>query len=396
MALTALAIKNAQSREKSWKLTDEKGLYLLISPRGSKRWHFKFHINGREKKLSFGPFPEVSLQTARQLRDEARATVALGQDPARLRKSAKLTAKISADHTFGAIGREYIEKRVREGIAEATRSKAEWMLSKLEPGLGNVPIAEILPQELLAVLVGVQDDGNLETARRLRSFASRIFRFAGATCRATSNPADMLKGALVAPQVRHHPSIIEVSALGKLLRDIEDHGCYPSTKGALRLSPHLFQRPGEIRMMKWADIDFEAGRWTIPAGEAKTRRRHEVPLTRQSQEIIRSMEKISGHSEFVFPAFHTPLRPLSENSVNGALRRMGYAGVMTAHGFRSTASTLLNECRKWNPDAIERALSHEIGSAVRSAYNHSSYWEERAEMMAWWSDELDRIKSGPR
>jgi integrase len=382
------------SRDRDWKLSDEKGLFLLVTTKGSKLWRMKFRIHGIEKKLSFGSYPEVNLQTARRLRDEARAMIAEGRDPSREKKIAKQTAKLSAVTTFAGVAQEYIEKKEKEGLAVSTTDKSRWLLSLLLPSIGKVPIADITPPELLAALVSIQDSGRRETARRLRSFAGRVFDYAIGTGRATNNPVVPLKGALITPTVKHHSAIIEPKQIGVLMQAIETYQGYPSTCGALKLSPHVFQRPGEIRMMKWADVDLEGARWTIQEQDSKMRRRHDVPLSHQAASIIRSMVPVSSDSQFVFPAFHTPKRPISENSVNQALKRLGFGQSMTAHGFRSTASSLLNESRLWHPDVIERALAHQVGSSIRSAYNHTTYWNERVEMMQWWSDELDRLKRG--
>jgi Integrase len=391
MALTTLAINRAAPREKSWKLSDEKGLYLLIYPSGSKHWHFKYRYLGREKKLSFGAYPEVSLKDARAKRDEARALLADGRDPSQERKAARLAARMAAASTFGAIAREFIEKREHDGLAESTISKAKWLLSLLERSLGSVPIAEISTPMLRKAIADIQASGRHETGQRLRSFAGRVFLYAIQTGRAQHNPASNLRGALVTPLVRHHPAIVDRGELAKLLRAIESYRGRPSTMAALKLSAHLFQRPGEIRTMRWADLDLDGARWTIPAATMKMRREHQVPLSRQVLDIIRSMRPVSGCSEFVLPS-HDARRPLSENAVNNALRRMGFAGIMTAHGFRSTASSLLHESGKWQPDAIERALAHVETNKVKAAYNRTTYWAERVAMHQWWSDELDAIR----
>lgn len=356
----------------------------------------KYRVNGVEKKLSFGSFPEISLQSARRLRDEARSAIAEGRDPAREKKVAKLTAKLSAVTTFGAVALEYIEKRKKEDLAIVTANKSLWLVSLLQPSLGNVPIADIKSPELLAVLTRIQDSGRRETARRLRSLASRVFDYAIGTGRATHNPVLPLKRALITPVVKHHAAIIDPNRIGQLMGAIDSYHGYPSTCAALKLSPHVFQRPGELRLMKWADLDLTEARWTMQEEDTKMRRRHDVPLSSQTLEIVLSMQEVSGHSEFVFPAFHTPKRPMSENTVNQALKTLGYGGIMTAHGFRSTASSLLNESMLWHPDVIERALAHQGGSSIRSSYNHTTYWKERAAMMQWWSDKLDRLKQvGP-
>jgi len=270
--------------------------------------------------------------------------------------------------------------------------KTEWLLSILEPKIGKLPVREITAPLLLTVLQEVQKSGRKETARRLRSFAGRVFNFAIITGRADHNPAVALQRALPTPKTRSHPAIIDREHVGRLMRAIDGYGGFASTKAALQISAHLFQRPGEIRTMRWVDLDLAGARWIIPAGDTKMRRQHEVPLSRQAIEIIRSMKDVASYSEFVFPS-HNPKKPLSENAVNGALRRLGYAGIMTAHGFRSTASSLLNESGRWNPDAIERALAHQDGNAVRAVYNRTAYWSERVAMMQWWSDELDALKA---
>lgn len=393
MSLTVLAIKAAKPREKNWKLPDEKGLYLLVTSSGSKLWQFKFRYAGKEKKLSFGPWPEVSLPDARARRDEARDLLLDGQDPAQAKRQAKLIARVAAADTFGAVAREFLENRKADGMAETTLGKSHWLLPLLEPALGRTPVKDISPLMLLGVLRDVQSSGRRETAQRLRSFAGRVFRYAIVTARAQYNPAADLKGALLTPTVRHHPAIIERATLCELLQAIDRYRGYPSTVGALKISTHLFQRPGEIRTMRWADVDLDRATWTLPAGSTKMRREHKVPLSRQVVEIIESMKVTSRNSEFVFPSFDAR-KPLSENAVNGALKRMGYAGVMTAHGFRSTASSLLNESGKWQSDAIERALAHIETNKVKAAYNRTTYWDERVAMHQWWSDELDAIKIG--
>lgn len=392
MALSNKQIEHAQPSDRNRKLWDEKGLYLLVAPTGSRRWQFKYTFAGTEKKISLGAFPEVTLKAARAKRDEARVLLSEGKDPSQERQIRKLVAEVQAANTFGAIAREFIDKRTAEGLAEATISKSEWLLSLLEPRLGRVPVTDITAPVLLGVLHEVGRSGRLETARRLRSFAGRVINHAVITGRAQHNPAPTLQRALVAPAVRHHPAIIDPDQLGALLRAIDAYPGYPSTIAALRLTPHLFQRPGEIRSMRWDELDLEQGRWTIPASKTKMRRAHEVPLSRQAIEIIRSMISISGRSEFVLPAFHSMKLPISENNVNQALRKMGYAGIMTAHGFRSTASSLLNEDGRWSPDVIEHALAHQDKNAIRAIYNRTSYWNARVEMMQAWSDQLDTLK----
>lgn len=394
MTLTVKQIDHAAPSDRPQKLWDGQGLYLMIAPTGSKRWQFKYKYAGKERKMSLGAYPEISLKQARNLRDEARAKLSEGKDPSQQRQMQKVAAATEAANTFGVIAREFIAKRTAEGLADTTIAKSNWLLSLLEPRLGKVPVTEITAPLLLSVLQDIGNSGRRETARRLRSFAGRVINHAVITGRATNNPAPALNRALVTPTVRHHPAIIDPDRLGALLRAIDDYAGYPSTMAALRLTPHLFQRPGEIRTMRWDELDLSAGKWTIPASKTKMRREHEVPLSRQAVAIIRSMQLISGGSEYVFPAFHTMKKPISENNVNQALRRMGYGGVMTAHGFRATASSLLNEDGRWPPDIIEHALAHKDRDAVRAIYNRTTYWKARSEMMQAWSDRLDALRDG--
>ena len=394
MPLTVKEVESAQPQPKPWKLTDEMGLYLLILPTGSKRWQLRYSFQGEKKKISFGPFPEVSLKTARAKRKNARAMIADGVDPLQERRRRKLEKKVASQNTFAAVARSFNAKRANDGddaICASTLKKNEWLLSLIEPKLGSFPVSQISAPMLLSVLEEVQNSGRRETAKRLRSFVNRIMKHAIATGRAENNPAPALHGALASPNTRHHPAVIEPDVFAELLWAIDNYGGYASTNAALKLSAHLFQRPGEIRTMKWVDLDFDKAVWTIPAGDTKMRREHRVPLSRQAVAIIQSMRDVAAYSEYVFPSFN-PKRPLSENAVNGALKRLGYGGVMTAHGFRTTASSLLNESGEFHPDAIERALAHQDGNAVRAVYNRTQYWDQRVRMMQWWSDKIDSLK----
>ncbi len=393
MALTDTAIRTAKAGETDRKLADEKGLYLLVTTTGSKLWRLKYRVDGKEKKLALGAYPEVSLKDVRTARDAARKVAQSGGDPALAKREGRIAKRIASANTFGAIAEEYIAKLEAEQKADVTIGKTRWLLSKLAPSLGTRPVAEITPHELLAVLRVSEKAGQRETARRLRSFASRVFRYAVATARASADPAQPLAGALVSPVAKHHAAITDAVAFGALLRSIEAYGGQPVTKLALRFSAHVFQRPGEIRQAEWSEIDFDSAVWTIPAARMKQRQPHRVPLSQQALGILREAQALSGDGRFVFPKLGSPLKPMCENAINGALRRMGYgADTMTAHGFRSTASSLLNESGKWNPDAIERSLAHADANQVRAAYHRGAYWPERVEMAQWWSDRLDVLR----
>lgn len=394
MALTDIAIRALVHGDKPIKKADEKGLFLLLQPSGGKLWRFKYRFNGKEKKLGLGRYPDVSLREARRRRDEARQIVAMGVDPSEQKRRDVLAAALNASNSFEAVGDEYLDKMGRDGREAVTINKSRWLLSLFAKALATRPIADITPAELLRALQMIEAKGHHETARRMRSLASRIFRYAVATSRATSDPTALLRGALVAPKVKHHSAILDPKALGHLLRAIDEFEGYPLTRLALQLTPHVFVRPGELRQAEWSEFSLEAATWTIPANKMKMRQPHTVPLSRQAIEILDRAYALGSQQKYVFSSLHTGARPMSENTINAALRRMGYSsGEMTAHGFRAVASTLLNESGHWNPDAIEKALAHDNSGSVRGTYHRGQHWEERVRMAQWWSDNLDELKT---
>jgi len=396
MALSDTVIRAAKPRGKDWKLADEKGLYLLVTPAGGRLWRLKFRHLGKEKKLTLGAYPEVSLAKARKLRDAAREQLADGNDPALERKKARYAAKLSAGVTFAVVAREFIDsKMVGDGKAEATISKARWFLEQLEPAIGSMPLADVDPQMLLAALKRLEAKGRHETAKKCRSFASRVFRYGVATGRCRSDPAQLLQGALITPKARHYAAILEPVKLGQLLRAIEEFSGSPVTIAALRVAPHVFVRPGELRHAEWTEFDLKQGIWNLPAAKMKARRSHAVPLSRQVKEILKELQPLTGRGRYVFPSAHGASRPMSENTLNASFRRMGFdRDEVTAHGLRATASTLLNESGLWSPDAIERALAHGESNATRGAYHRGLHWDERVKMALWWSDYLDHLRVG--
>ena len=395
MALTDVVIRGLVHGDKPIKKSDERGLFLLLQPSGGKLWRFKYRFNGKEKKLGLGRYPDVSLKEARRRRDQARETLAMGQDPGEAKKQAALMAALNAANSFEAVGNEYLDKAAREGREAVTINKSRWLLSLFNPSIGDKPIADLTPAELLRAMQVIEAKGHYETARRMRSLASRIFRYAVATSRATSDPTALLRGALVTPKVKHHSAIVDPKAVGQLLQALDRFEGYPLTKLALQLTPHVFVRPGELRHAEWNEFNLDVGIWTIPADKMKMRQPHLVPLSKQSLEILDRARSLTGHQKYVFSSLHTGLRPMSENTINAALRRMGYSGSeMTAHGFRAMASTLLNESGLWSVDAIERALAHDNSSSVRGTYHRGTHWAERVEMAQWWSDYLDGLKAG--
>lgn len=393
--LTDTAIRKAKPKEKPYKVSDSQGLYLLVNPRGSKLWRVKYRMNGVERKLALGSYPEITLAEARSARDAARRQLAHSIDPNFVKRQERIEAGIRASNSFSSVAQELIEKKAREGMAEPTLAKMRWFVKLLGNDYGKRPVAEITPQELLHELRKHERRGRLETANLLRAFASRVFRYAVVTARAERDPAQLLIGALTTPRVKHFPAITDAITFGALLRAIEDYQGDPAVMHALKLTPHVFQRPGEIRHMEWTEVDFGKAVWIIPEGKMKMRQPHSVPLSRQSLAILTNMRTLSGSGRYVFPSIRSRTRPISENTINAALRRMGYPkDQMTAHGFRTSASSLLNESGKWNPDAIERALAHMVAGSVRRIYNQSAYWTERVEMAQWWSDYLDELREG--
>jgi integrase len=358
----------------------------------------KYRVDGREKKLGIGIYPDVSLADARKRRDDARELIAAGKDPAREKQRSKIRARAQAENTFTAIAAEYCNKRKRDGDkawAAATAMRSEYLLSLLDRSIGKIAINEIEPPDVLAAIRKIEGKGNLESARRTLQLASAVFRYAVATARLASDPTRDLRGALTAPTVTHYGAITDAKRVGELLRAIDGYDGLGLTKLALQLSPHVFVRPGELRHAEWDDIDLDAALWVIPAEKMKMRKAHHVPLSRQALAVLGEVRAVTGPSGYVFPSMRTRSRPMSENTINAALRRLGYASdEMTAHGFRAMASTLLNESGKWHPDAIERALAHGDKDKVRAAYHRGQHWKERVEMAQWWSDYLDQLRQG--
>lgn len=402
MALTDIAVRTAKPGDKPYKLFDGGGLHVAVTPAGGKLWRLKYRLAGKEKLLSLGAYPATSLSAARKAADAARVDMAAGVDPSLEKRRAKAKAIQGAGDTFAAIAAEYIAKRKRDGdrpYSPATAAKVEWLAAQLTPAIGTIPVASIEPSDILAALRKLERKGNLETARRCLQFASQVLRYAVATARLASDPSRDLKGALTAPRVKHHAAIIEPAKLGGLLRAIDGYQGDAVTRLALQLAPHLFVRPGELRQARWEELNLAAATWMIPAEKMKMRRPHAVPLSRQALAILDALRAITGGEEgyrgYVFPSLRTRQRPMSENTLNAALRRLGYSSdEMTAHGFRATASTLLNESGKWSVDAIERALAHGDSDAVRGAYHRGPHWKERVAMAQWWSDYLDTLRKG--
>jgi integrase len=389
--LTAIAIKSAPTG----KLFDGGGLYLDVRENGSRYWRMKYRHAGKERLLSFGVYPEVSLSEARSRRDAARAAIRDGQDPAAMKRARKVAAKVSAANSFEAVGREWLATQKKK-LAASTFAKSEWMLcDNVFPWLGSRPIAEIDAPELLAVLRRIEARGAHETAHRTKEKCGQVFRYAIATGRASRDPSADLRGAL-APVVRTlRAAVTDPTKVAGLLRSIDGYAGGFATRCALRLAPLLFVRPGELRRAEWAELDLDGALWRIPAAKMKMAEEHLVPLSPQAVAILRELGPLTGRGRYLFPSLRSPNEPMSENTINAALRRLGYdKETMTGHGFRALASTRLNELG-WSPDVIERQLAHAPRNKVRAVYNRAQYMAERRKMMAAWADYLDTLKSTP-
>lgn len=398
MALTDVAIRNAKPGAKPVKMADGGGLFLYITPAGGKLWRLKYRMDGKEKLLAIGAYPEIGLGEARRRREEAREMLAAGKDPSREKQREKVRSRLQAADTFKAVCDEYCDKRKRDGQkgwSPATAIRSEYLLSLVCGSIGKLPIGEIEPADILAAIRRIEGKGKLESARRSLQLAGAVFRYAVATARLRSDPTRDLKGALTAPTVTHYGAIIEAKKVGALLRAIDGYEGLGLTKLALQIAPHVFVRPGELRHAEWGEFDLEGALWIIPAEKMKMRKAHHVPLSSQAVALFKEVQAVTGPAGYVFPSVRTRARPMSENTLNAGLRRLGYASEeMTAHGFRAMASTLLNESGKWHPDAIERALAHGDDDKIRGAYHRGAHWAERVKMAQWWSDYLDALRKG--
>lgn len=393
MPLFDVTCRNARPGPKLKKLSDGGGLQLWVQPTGARLWRFAYRYGGKQKVLALGSYPFVSLADARQARDEAKRLLAAGIDPSQEKKERKAGGMGDG---FRIIAEEYVAKLEKEGRAETTIAKINWLLSFAYPTLGDRRIREIDAPSILKALRSVEVRGRYESARRLRSTIGSVFRYAIATARAEVDPTSALRDALIKPTVTPRAAITDPKALGGLLRAIDSFDGQPSTQAALKLMALLFPRPGELRAAEWAEFDLANAVWTIPAARTKMRRAHRAPLSTQAIAVLNQLRLISGGEELLFPSVRSAACPISDNTLNAALRRLGYSKEeVTAHGFRATASTLLNESGKWHPDAIERQLAHIENNDVRRAYARAEHWAERVKMMQWWADYLDKLKATP-
>jgi integrase len=386
MSLSDAKVRNASPRARPYKIADGEGLFLFITPPGGKYWRMRYFFAGKEKLLALGVYPEISLADARERRAQARKVLAAGKDPGEAKKEARRIVKLKSSNAFETVAREWFEKRKHEWAPSSARTTLARLEQHILPKLGPMPVADITPPQVLATARVVEAAGALETARRVMQICAQIFMYAIATGRAERNPVPDLRGALKTPVVKHR-SYLKENELPSYLEKLEAYDGDPQTKLALQLLLLTFVRTTELRAAKWSEIDWDKAEWRIPPERMKMPEQHIVPLSKQAIAALRELQNHSGNRPFLFPNQHNPATFMSENTMLYALYRMGYHSRATGHGFRSTASTILNE-HGFHADVIERQLAHTERNSVRAAYNHAQYLPERRKMMQWWADYL--------
>jgi integrase len=383
-------VRAAKSREKAFKLSDERGLFLLVTPAGGRLWRFKYRVRGREKLISLGSYADVTLKRAREKRDAARKLLADGIDPSVQRQA----ERAALAQSFEGVAKEWLELQTKSLAPETISILTARLDSGLYPYIGSRPISAITAQELLGALRRIEARGRHETAHRVRALAGRVFRYAVATGRAQHDIAADLIGALAPVKSKNFASVTDPARVGELMRAIHGYSGHPVTALALKLAPLVFVRPGELRAAEWPEFDLENAEWRIPGERMKMGEPHLVPLSRQALAILRELQPLARGGRYLFPSLRTRDRPMSDNTINAALRRMGYTSEeQTGHGFRSMASTLLNE-QGFPPDVIELQLAHTERNKVRAAYNKAQRLPERRKMMQAWADYLDGLRAG--
>lgn len=394
MPLTATQVDKAKPQEKDYKLSDEKGLYLLVAKTGSKYWRLKYRFSGKERKLAIGVYPDVSLKDARNARDEARRQLAQGIDPSAEKQARKLASNQAAANSFEVIAREWLAIKMSDKSKrhqDRTRTALE---RDLFPYIGKKPVNEITAPELLAALRRIEQRGIIETAHRAKQTAGQVFRYAIITGRAERDISTDLQGALRTPVSTHFSAITEPRSVGQLMLAIDGYHGSPTLQAALKLSPLLFCRPGELRQLEWSEVNFDEQRIELPAEKMKIREPHIIPLSKQALAILTDLYPLTGHGKYVFPSARGASRPLSDNGVRTALRSLGYTNEqMTPHGFRAMARTLLDEILNYRVEWIEQQLAHAVKDVNGRAYNRTKHLPQRFEMMQRWADYLDELKA---
>jgi len=393
MPLTDRQIATAKAKPKPYKMADGGGLYVQVTPKGSKLWRMKYRFGGKEKVLSFGPYPAKSLKSARADRDAAREHIAEGRDPSAEKKAANAEEARLNERNFAALVGLYLDKQRAEKRAVSTLSKNEWLLGMAIADFGTTPVSDIKPPIILGTLKRIEAKGTLETANRLRSVIGTVLRYGMALGWIDADPTPGLRGAIIRPPKRHRAAITDPDKFGELLREIEAFEGRRTTQIALRLLALLYPRPGELRLAKWCEFELDAKVWSVPAERMKMRRPHRVPLPGAAIAQLRELHAITGNHDYILPSILSWTKPISDNTLNAAIRRMGYTKEeVTAHGFRATFSTMANESGLWHPDAIERALAHVEANDIRRAYDRSEHWEERIRMAEWWADHVNALR----
>lgn len=391
--LTDRVVSRAKPETKPVRLWDERGLFLLVQPNGSKWWRVNYFLNGKKKTLSVGVYDDVSLAQAREKRDAIRKQAASGEDPSLLRRQAKRHAVYAQAQTFESVGREWLEKQKKTFAPRTYRRVAHLLRYYVYKALGAYAVENVDAPLVLDMLLPIEKRGFHDTAHRVKQLCGQICRYAVATGRAQRDPTADLKGALEPFTPKHYASVTSPADIGALLRAIDGLQSSAAVTTALKLAPYVFVRPGELRAAEWTEVDLAEGVWRIPARRMKMRHAHIVPLSRQAVALLEAVKAFTGKSRYVFPGLRSEKRPISNMTINAALRRLGYTNdQMTGHGFRSMASTRLNEMDV-DPDLIELQLAHRERNASRAAYNRAIRLKERAEMMQAWADELDRLRS---
>ncbi len=375
------------------KHTDGQALYLHVKEAG-KYWRMSYRFNGKQRLLALGVYPTVTLARARQLRDEARQLVSAGVDPMAVKRQEKSARVLAQSTTFESMARAYLAKVAPDRMASTLEKNTAWLERNVFPSLGARPITDITPRDVLAMLQKIESRGAIESAHKIKQLCGQVFRFAVASGLAERDVTADLRGALSAVPKSNYAAITEPAKVGALLRSIDAYNGHPYAKAALQLSPLLFVRPGELRAAEWAEIDLDGGEWRIPGSKMKMGIDHIVPLARQAVEILRAVHPMSGYGKYVFPSIRTNDRCMSENTVNAGLRSLGYdKDVITGHGFRATARTILDEVLGERVDLIEHQLAHAVKDANGRAYNRTAHLPARREMMQRWADYLDKLRS---
>ena len=387
MPLNDIKCKSIKPKDKIFKVSDEKGLYLEVNPSGSKYWRFKYRFDGKEKRLAFGVYPELSLKEAREKTDEARKKIKDGTDPSQEKKLTKLTRLINTENSFENVAREWHEKQKERYTTKHHKTVLGRLKNDVFPLLGSRTIGQIKAPELLVTIQKIEKRGAIDLAHRVMQTVGQILRYAIATGRAERDISADLRGALTVRKKVNHANLKE-DDLPEFLEKLSHYHGESRTKIALQILVLTFVRSGELRGMKWNEINFETKEWHIPAERMKMREKHIVPLSKQVIELLNQIRRLHNNPDFVFPSHVNPNKPISENTLIFAIYRMGYHSKATAHGFRATASTILND-NKFRADVIEKQLSHGERNKVRASYNHAQYLPERKDMMQWWADYLD-------